>query len=205
MDRPQRPSRRTVFLMVFGRTTTNLMEEVNLDEWYPANTDASLYTVEAHARYLKKSARVLASWQRPRYCLSARKSSASATRCTPETNWSLPKNCSHCTGKTGRRTRFPRRSRSVRGGTCFPHPATRAVRSAAGTGAWFRVPVVAHKGACVARHLPPCPPCPAPSHHHGSARPRVAPNGRVHGTVRTYSERLPHLVRRDSCALPLSA
>ena len=40
--------------MVFGFATTNLMDEVGLDERYRAETNASLYTVEAHVRYLKE-------------------------------------------------------------------------------------------------------------------------------------------------------
>jgi len=40
------------YVMVFGFATTNLMDRVGLDEAYRAETGCSLYTVEAHVRYL---------------------------------------------------------------------------------------------------------------------------------------------------------
>ncbi|MEU3271043.1 thioesterase family protein [Saccharomonospora sp. NPDC006951] len=42
------------YVMVFGFATTNLMEHVGLDERYRAETGRSLYTVEAHVRYLRE-------------------------------------------------------------------------------------------------------------------------------------------------------
>ncbi|MFD9895150.1 thioesterase family protein [Amycolatopsis sp. NPDC059027] len=40
------------YVLVFGDATTNLMDVVGIDERYRAETDSSLYTVEAHIRYL---------------------------------------------------------------------------------------------------------------------------------------------------------
>ncbi|PXY29021.1 thioesterase family protein [Prauserella endophytica] len=42
------------YVMVFGFATTNLMEHTGLDERYRAATGRSLYTVEAHVRYLRE-------------------------------------------------------------------------------------------------------------------------------------------------------
>lgn len=42
------------YVMVFGFATTNLMEVVGIDERYRTETGASLYTVEAHVRYLRE-------------------------------------------------------------------------------------------------------------------------------------------------------
>lgn len=40
------------YVLVFGHATDMVMEAVGLDEGYRAAHDASLYTVEAHVRYL---------------------------------------------------------------------------------------------------------------------------------------------------------
>ena len=40
------------YVMVFGFATTNLMDVTGIDENYRADTGCSLYTVEAHVRYL---------------------------------------------------------------------------------------------------------------------------------------------------------
>ncbi|OLT38526.1 4-hydroxybenzoyl-CoA thioesterase [Saccharomonospora sp. CUA-673] len=42
------------YVMVFGFATTNLMDHVGLDETYRGETGCSLYTVEAHVRYLRE-------------------------------------------------------------------------------------------------------------------------------------------------------
>jgi acyl-CoA thioester hydrolase len=42
------------YVLVFGYATTNLMEVTGLGEAYRAATGASLYTVEAHVRYLRE-------------------------------------------------------------------------------------------------------------------------------------------------------
>jgi acyl-CoA thioester hydrolase len=42
------------YVMVFGFATTSLMEQTGLDERYRAETGRSLYTVEAHVRYLRE-------------------------------------------------------------------------------------------------------------------------------------------------------
>lgn len=40
------------YVMVFGFATTNLMDVTGIDEKYREETGSSLYTVEAHVRYL---------------------------------------------------------------------------------------------------------------------------------------------------------
>ena len=40
------------YVLVFGFATDALMEQIGLDETYRAETGCSLYTVEAHVRYL---------------------------------------------------------------------------------------------------------------------------------------------------------
>jgi len=40
------------YVMVFGLATTNLMDVTGIDEKYREETGRSLYTVEAHVRYL---------------------------------------------------------------------------------------------------------------------------------------------------------
>jgi acyl-CoA thioester hydrolase len=40
------------YVMVFGLATTNLMDVTGIDERYREETGCSLYTVEAHVRYL---------------------------------------------------------------------------------------------------------------------------------------------------------
>jgi acyl-CoA thioester hydrolase len=40
------------YVLVFGNATTALMEHVGMDEKYRTSTGCSLYTVEAHVRYL---------------------------------------------------------------------------------------------------------------------------------------------------------
>lgn len=42
------------YVMVFGFATTNLMDVAGIDERYRTETGASLYTVEAHVRYLRE-------------------------------------------------------------------------------------------------------------------------------------------------------
>lgn len=42
------------YVMVFGFATTHLMEHTGLGERYRAETGCSLYTVEAHVRYLRE-------------------------------------------------------------------------------------------------------------------------------------------------------
>jgi acyl-CoA thioester hydrolase len=42
------------YVLVFGDATTALMDAVGLDEAYRTRTSASLYTVEAHVRYLRE-------------------------------------------------------------------------------------------------------------------------------------------------------
>jgi acyl-CoA thioester hydrolase len=42
------------YVLVFGNATTNLMDVVGMDEGYRATAGASLYTVEAHVRYLRE-------------------------------------------------------------------------------------------------------------------------------------------------------
>jgi acyl-CoA thioester hydrolase len=42
------------YVLVFGDATTNLMNVVGMDESYRTTTGASLYTVEAHVRYLRE-------------------------------------------------------------------------------------------------------------------------------------------------------
>ncbi|PXY19112.1 thioesterase family protein [Prauserella muralis] len=42
------------YVMVFGFATTHLMEVTGLGERYRAETGCSLYTVEAHVRYLRE-------------------------------------------------------------------------------------------------------------------------------------------------------
>jgi acyl-CoA thioester hydrolase len=42
------------YVMVFGFATTNLMAVTGIDERYRAETGGSLYTVEAHVRYLRE-------------------------------------------------------------------------------------------------------------------------------------------------------
>jgi acyl-CoA thioester hydrolase len=42
------------YVMVFGFATTNLMDVTGIDERYRAETGHSLYTVEAHVRYLRE-------------------------------------------------------------------------------------------------------------------------------------------------------
>ncbi|WP_026361604.1 thioesterase family protein [Amycolatopsis nigrescens] len=42
------------YVLVFGDATTNLMEQVGLGAHYRAETGSSLYTVEAHIRYLRE-------------------------------------------------------------------------------------------------------------------------------------------------------
>ncbi|WP_239155096.1 thioesterase family protein [Amycolatopsis sp. FDAARGOS 1241] len=42
------------YVLVFGDATTALMDAVGLDTAYRAATGASLYTVEAHVRYLRE-------------------------------------------------------------------------------------------------------------------------------------------------------
>jgi acyl-CoA thioester hydrolase len=42
------------YVLVFGDATTALMDVVGLDGAYRARTGASLYTVEAHVRYLRE-------------------------------------------------------------------------------------------------------------------------------------------------------
>jgi acyl-CoA thioester hydrolase len=42
------------YVLVFGDATTAMMDAVGLDEEYRATTGASLYTVEAHVRYLRE-------------------------------------------------------------------------------------------------------------------------------------------------------
>lgn len=42
------------YVLVFGDATTNLMETIGLGERYRADTGSSLYTVEAHVRYLRE-------------------------------------------------------------------------------------------------------------------------------------------------------
>ncbi|GAA4536763.1 thioesterase family protein [Amycolatopsis samaneae] len=42
------------YVLVFGDATTNLMDVVGLDARYRDETGASLYTVEAHIRYLRE-------------------------------------------------------------------------------------------------------------------------------------------------------
>ncbi|HEY2100215.1 MAG TPA: thioesterase family protein [Pseudonocardia sp.] len=44
------------YVLVFGYATTNLMEVSGLGEAYRSATGASLYTVEAHVRYLREVA-----------------------------------------------------------------------------------------------------------------------------------------------------
>jgi acyl-CoA thioester hydrolase len=40
------------YVLVFGRATDAVMDAIGLDESYRERTDASLFTVEAHVRYL---------------------------------------------------------------------------------------------------------------------------------------------------------
>lgn len=42
------------YVMVFGFATTNMMDVVGIDPEYRASTGCSLYTVEAHVRYLRE-------------------------------------------------------------------------------------------------------------------------------------------------------
>ena len=42
------------YVMVFGFATTNLMDVTGIDERYREETGCSLYTVEAHVRYLRE-------------------------------------------------------------------------------------------------------------------------------------------------------
>lgn len=42
------------YVLVFGFATTNLMDVVGIDADYRASTGCSLYTVEAHVRYLRE-------------------------------------------------------------------------------------------------------------------------------------------------------
>lgn len=42
------------YVLVFGNATTALMEHVGMDEKYRNDTECSLYTVEAHVRYLQE-------------------------------------------------------------------------------------------------------------------------------------------------------
>jgi acyl-CoA thioester hydrolase len=42
------------YVLVFGHATDNVMDGVGIDESYRNAHDASLYTVEAHARYLEE-------------------------------------------------------------------------------------------------------------------------------------------------------
>ncbi|MBK1783783.1 thioesterase family protein [Prauserella cavernicola] len=42
------------YVMVFGFATTHLMDHTGIDESYRTGTGASLYTVEAHVRYLRE-------------------------------------------------------------------------------------------------------------------------------------------------------
>jgi acyl-CoA thioester hydrolase len=42
------------YVMVFGFATTNLMAVTGIDERYREETGCSLYTVEAHVRYLRE-------------------------------------------------------------------------------------------------------------------------------------------------------
>ncbi|HEX6358076.1 thioesterase family protein [Actinophytocola sp.] len=42
------------YVMVFGFATTNLMDVTGIDERYRSETGNSLYTVEAHVRYLRE-------------------------------------------------------------------------------------------------------------------------------------------------------
>ncbi|EIE98758.1 putative thioesterase [Saccharomonospora glauca K62] len=44
------------YVMVFGFATDHLMDEVGMDAHYRAETGCSLYTVEAHVRYLREVA-----------------------------------------------------------------------------------------------------------------------------------------------------
>ena len=44
------------YVLVFGFATDALMEQIGLDETYRAETGCSLYTVEAHVRYLHEVA-----------------------------------------------------------------------------------------------------------------------------------------------------
>ena len=44
------------YVLVFGFATDHLMEKVGMDERYRADTGCSLYTVEAHVRYLREVA-----------------------------------------------------------------------------------------------------------------------------------------------------
>ena len=44
------------YVMVFGFATDHLMEVVGMDERYRTETGCSLYTVEAHVRYLREVA-----------------------------------------------------------------------------------------------------------------------------------------------------
>ncbi|RZQ63772.1 thioesterase family protein [Amycolatopsis suaedae] len=45
------------YVLVFGDATTNLMEHTGLDAAYREATGCSLYTAEAHIRYLREVAR----------------------------------------------------------------------------------------------------------------------------------------------------
>jgi acyl-CoA thioester hydrolase len=70
------------YVLVFGHATDVLMEHVGLGRQYRADTKCSLYTVEAHVRYLREVAlgselvvttRVLgAAGSRVHYCLEMR-------------------------------------------------------------------------------------------------------------------------------------
>jgi acyl-CoA thioester hydrolase len=42
------------YVLVFGLATTNLMDVTGIDETYREETGCSLYTVEAHVRYLRE-------------------------------------------------------------------------------------------------------------------------------------------------------
>lgn len=43
------------YVLAFGDATTHVMEQLNMGETYRAETNCSLYTVEAHIRYLDEA------------------------------------------------------------------------------------------------------------------------------------------------------
>lgn len=85
------------YVMVFGFATTNLMDEVSLDEHYRVETDASLYTVEAHIHYLRESGRRQTSWSRLPFRPSGCRNCGFAMKCTSTANWPPPRDCSRYT------------------------------------------------------------------------------------------------------------
>ena len=125
------------YVLIFGFATDALMDAAGLDAAYRDRTGCSLYTVEAHVRYLHEVPAAANSPSAPPCWASTARNCASSTRCSspralrPAHRWP-PRNCSPCmsTSRPGARHPCPTRAARTSRACSLRRPRGRARASA---------------------------------------------------------------------------